>query len=206
MLINKTKKIICIILATLFVGLFSVSISAVVYKTNMNKEQNGIINVQAYGGGDGSSGNPYLINNISHFNELANYCNSSVLNNYYGKYFKLTKDLDFEGQTFTPVAYGTGNEFSGIFDGDGHTISNVSINISGAKTTNTSEYNVGVFGRAFSATIKNLKVDVLTVTLSGNNVSAYSNPICIGGIAGSHWWETIENCEVDNFYVRCEDD
>ncbi len=84
--------------------------------------------------------------------------------------FVLTKDLDFSGVEMTPI-----NNFSGVFDGNGHTISNVTIN------KGTGNYG-GFFGTVNnSTTIKNLKFD--TLDLIGNwdngNENQYS-----GGLIG----------------------
>ena len=77
---------------------------------------------------EGTEEKPFLIEDIADLNALAADVNSGTA--YEGIYFKLTTDLDYDGETFTPV--GTGEEsgevdtpFKGIFDGNGRTISNI---------------------------------------------------------------------------------
>ncbi len=73
-----------------------------------------------YGGGNGTQENPYLISTA---------CQMQLIGadpNDWNKHFKLTVDIDlgdFNGTEFNII--GTfGNPFRGVFDGDGHTISN----------------------------------------------------------------------------------
>ena len=66
--------------------------------------------------GEGTSANPYLINNSSDWDHFAE--NVTNGNNYYGKTFKLAADI-----TVTTMAgSSTDNSFKGTFDGDGHTM------------------------------------------------------------------------------------
>ncbi len=62
--------------------------------------------------------------------------------------FVLTKDLDFAGLEMTPI-----NNFSGVFDGDGYTLKNITIN------KGTEDYG-GFFGSVIdNSTIKNITFD-----------------------------------------------
>ncbi|MCR5362593.1 MAG: hypothetical protein K6E73_11380 [Bacteroidales bacterium] len=80
--------------------------------------------------GDGTSSNPYQINNIYDMNRIATRVNAG--NSYSGKYFKLTTNLTYSS-TDNYTAIGTSsNNFYGTFDGGGFTISG--INISQAST------------------------------------------------------------------------
>lgn len=89
----------------------------------------------------------------------------------------LCEDIDLGGKAWTPI----GNTayivytYGGVFDGQNHSISNLSINASSA--------NYGLFGTANSATIKNIK---LSGTVSSNNV--------VGGLIGKLQTGTVENC------------
>lgn len=64
-----------------------------------------------------------------------------------GKNYRLTADLDLNGVSFGGIGT-TSVPFTGMFDGQGHTISNVTINAAG-------EDNIGFFGVIRGATIKN---------------------------------------------------
>ena len=92
----------------------------------------------------------------------------------------LTKDIDAAGETINTVAHNdTGKAFSGVFDGNGHTISNCT------PTTSTANkgFNCSLFGTvAASGVIRNLNV-----------VNATINTRFGGGIATLNWG-TIENC------------
>lgn len=72
-----------------------------------------------------------------------------------GKNYKLTADLDLNGMAFNGI--GTSSlPFTGVFDGQGHTISNVTISAAEAD-------NVGFFGVIKGATIKNLNLSAVNI-------------------------------------------
>ena len=107
-------------------------------------------------------------------------------NTYAGTTVKLTADLDLSGESnWTPignlVAYPT-QSFNGTFDGDGHSISNVTVN------DNTPKHAVaGLFGSVVNGTIKNLTV---------KNVNLTSTHYAGGIVAYTSNGPTIENCKV----------
>ena len=90
---------------------------------------------------------------------------------------KLAENIDLNNEPWTPVGTGT-NRFRGIFDGDNHTISNLTV---------TADYNyAGLFGIASdSSTIKNLNVQN----------AAVSGKQSVGVVVGS-CVSKIENCHV----------
>ena len=98
-----------------------------------------------------------------------------------GVSFYLANDIALTG-AWTPVgnaALYPGDSFAGTFDGCGHTISGLSVNL-------TSSKGAGLFGTVCGATIKNLKVE--------GNVSA-SNSAFVGGIVGrTQTSATIDSC------------
>ncbi len=97
--------------------------------------------------GSGTEDDPYMIYDADDMNEVRDYVGVS------GVYFQLANDIDLsaysEGEGWEPIG-SSGAQFKGIFDGNGHTITNLKIN----RTTN----NVGLFGYATS-TIKNVRVE-----------------------------------------------
>ena len=107
-------------------------------------------------------------------------------NQYADKTVKLTADLDLSGETnWTPignlVSY-PGQSFNGTFDGQNHTISNLTVN------DNTPNYAVaGLFGSVVNGTIKNLTV---------KNVNLTSTHYAGGIVAYTSNGPTIENCHV----------
>ena len=97
--------------------------------------------------GDGSSGNPYLIASESDWNALATNVNAG--NSYSGKYFQLTADITVSEMVGTDA-----NRFSGIFIGEGHTLT---FN-KGTSGSRFSEAYCGPFRYINGATIKRLRV------------------------------------------------
>ena len=104
-------------------------------------------------------------------------------NSYSGQTIKLGSDLDLSGHNWTPIGwYDDTNRvdyyFKGTFDGDGHTISNLTIGGSNSY--------VGLFGQVGEGgTVKDL-------TLTDVNVSGNSY---VGGLVGKNK-DTITNCTV----------
>lgn len=68
--------------------------------------------------------------------------------------YSLVNDLDFTGFTWTPVS---GQTFSGLFNGNGNKISNITINASGTK-------NVNVFYKVQNGTIMNVVFENISIT------------------------------------------
>ena len=82
--------------------------------------------------------------------------------------FILQNDLDLEGADWTPVA-----NFSGSFDGGGHTISNFTLTACVADPRDTGIYNQGFFGdTAESAQIFNLHLQNVTLTAAADATAA----------------------------------
>ena len=104
---------------------------------------------------------------------------------------KLTADITIPaGTAWTPIG-SAANPYTGVFDGDGHTVSGLTASITAA------EYNAendsvpfGLFGQTQGATIKNLKMS--NVEISGSAGSG-SGILCGRSIA-----TTISGCTIDN--------
>ena len=149
--------------------------------------------------GTGLNDDPYIISTGENLAYLSQEVNAG--NNYSGKYFKLSSDIDLGDHSFTPIGKllsGTDYPFKGIFDGNGNTISNLNVN--------SAEAYVGLFGEIEDAIIENLNVE-------GEVVSSESNTITrVGGIVGySYGTSQIMNCKfegsieaiVETFFVYC---
>lgn len=101
------------------------------------------------GGGGGNGGEPPLVdtsNYISSAEELKAIAGTSLE-------YKLSGDIDLSGVEWTPIG-----DFTGVLDGNGYAIKNLTIN--------ASESNVGLFS-TLSGTVKNLKLENVSVTASG---------------------------------------
>ena len=106
------------------------------------------------------------IDSLEALQALAGSTDAGVL----GKHYRLTTDLNLEGVTFAGI--GTANApFTGVFDGQGYTISNVKMD-SGTE-------NTGFFGVIKGATIKNLNLKAVDIK-GGKNV---------GGLVG---WAQVQ--------------
>ncbi|WP_071149250.1 fimbrillin family protein [Bacteroides ndongoniae] len=98
----------------------------------------------------------------------------------------LMTDIDLSGVNWEPVAFGNYNTYyTGTFDGNGHTISNLTI------TNLYFNYYCGMFGSVgTNATIKNLTLENVSLNVSSNEGLA-----AIGALAGSNQG-IISNCNV----------
>ncbi len=85
------------------------------------------------------------------------------MDTYRGADYVLDNDLDFDGVDFTSP-FST-SYFSGTFDGQGYTLSNIDIHTARTTTNDANNYNyIGVFGYASSsAEITNLGLDNITI-------------------------------------------
>ena len=92
--------------------------------------------------------------------------------------YELVTDIDLQGQAFSPLGGAAhGGEFTGSFDGNGHTLSNVTIEQSG-------QTDVGLFGRADRATITDLQLENVDLTGDRN----------VGALVGWDTGSTIRRC------------
>ncbi|HJA24525.1 MAG TPA: hypothetical protein H9795_00490 [Candidatus Fournierella merdigallinarum] len=97
-----------------------------------------------------------------------------------GEYYKLTRDITLSGD-WTPIGNGardgsgyTGNAFMGTFDGDGHTITGLTIDqqLSGNSVDNA----IGLFGVVDGGTVKDVTFTGVSIEVSGGE--------CVGGAVG----------------------
>ncbi|MFU8793541.1 MAG: hypothetical protein ACNA7K_05890 [Acholeplasmataceae bacterium] len=117
----------------------------------------------------------------------------NMKNNRSGNYV-LGNDLDFEGVTFvTPFS----SSFSGTFDGQGHTISNITFD-------SISTYT-GIFGFVSTGTIQNLVFDNITIGTEAEPLVMQTSArigIISGYVAGSN--ALIENITIKNSRIYVE--
>ena len=124
--------------------------------------------VVTQGVNDGTSADkPFLIETAEQFAKLSELVNAG--NSYSGKYFKLTTNLDLTNKNWTCI--GDIYPFSGNFDGNWHTISNLSI----TKWSN----NIGLFGKVYSGSIKNVGIESGTITCGGSNGGAIVGEVTV---------------------------
>ena len=94
-------------------------------------------------------------------------------NTFAGNTVKLIADIDLNNEQWSPIGYW--ETFDGIFDGNGHTISNLKHHAT------TADCYIGLFGCINNATIQNLTVKNVDIKLIGDNSWAGGH---IGAIAG----------------------
>ena len=151
----------------------------------------------AFAGGTGTAEDPYQIANGAQLAYLASSVNSGET--YEEKNFVLTANIDLNGLPWTPIAnsfsdalLGGSNYriFAGNFDGNGYTISKVSI---GSETTPFESDVFGLFG-ATEGKISNLNLD----TVSIHGVAKITSGYVIGPAGGLVGYSagSIENCHV----------
>jgi hypothetical protein len=150
-----------------------------------------------YGGGSGTADDPYLIATAEQMGAIG-------LNpDDWDKQFKLVADLDmkgFAGSAFHPVGL-----FRGVFDGDGHTIANLTLAITGAEDTLGGDAiaGLGLFGsiQGLDATVKNLGLVNPEVRPT---FQCPQRLWCVGALAGRVWSGSIHNCYVEGGQVQGE--
>jgi hypothetical protein len=137
-----------------------------------------------YGGGDGTAANPYLIYTTGQMNAIG--AESSDWN----KHFKLMADIDLSsiGTAFNIIGTSGGRPFSGVFEGDGHSISNFEC---GAPDI----YGIGLFGyvNGQDAQIKNLRLIDAVIHAETEDY--------VGLLIGRIHSGTITACSVENGFV-----
>ena len=123
----------------------------------------------------------YLITTADDLRYLADYVNAG--NNCAGLKFKLANDIDLQSEDWTPIGNDINKPFSGSFDGQGYTVSNVKMEIYSNDST------AGFFSRLDGASVKNLNLSDVDITA----VNCYYRA---GGFAFSIINSTVENCSV----------
>lgn len=120
--------------------------------------------------GEGTEASPYIIDNVDKFMSITETTD---------KFYQLSRDLNFTGIDFTPIA-----TFAGTFDGNGMTISNI--------TFSTKNDNGGIFAEN-TGTIKNLIASKVVITQEGSIAMDKGVGILVGTNA-----KTISNSSVIN--------
>ncbi len=122
--------------------------------------------------GDGSTGRPYEVSSLEHLEDIPN----QGLDQHY---IQTASDIDLTGIDWTPIG-DSGTPFIGSYDGDGNTISNLTIN------DGTLDY-VGLFGVVGSS-------GTLTdIALADVNIRSTKDGAGTGALAGSNGG-TVSGC------------
>lgn len=142
--------------------------------------------------GAGTTDSPYLIQTKEDLAKLSTFCGQGLIT--HGSVYQLSTDIDCTGLDFEPI--GVGEEsgikgFTGIFDGNSKTISNLTINTNSAAA--------GLFAKLGDdqqdGIIKNLKL---------SNCS-FIGPDDVGAVVGYFHKGTVKNCEISSCTIQCGD-
>ena len=131
--------------------------------------------------GSGTETDPYQISTADQlklFRDIVNGAGGQTQNR--GAYAVLTANIDLNNEPWTPIGPDRDSAYTGTFDGQGHTVKNLSV------TVNVQPGRAGLFGCVKDGTIRKLTV--------AGSVSCTVNQGWCGGIAGYAMDETIENC------------
>jgi len=141
-----------------------------------------------YGGGRGTAENPYLIYTAEQMNAIGLHKED------WDKHFKLMADIDlsaYTGTSFNIIGIRYLDAFRGVFDGNGHTISNF-IYINNTET----DYDIGLFGF-----IDESNAEIKDLGLIDPNVNTTIELECcdfaIGSLVGYLRDGTISGCHTD---------
>jgi hypothetical protein len=133
-----------------------------------------------YGGGSGTADDPYLIYTAEQMNTVG------VEPNDWDKQFKLMADIDlsvYTGTDFNIIGNGLLPAFSGVFDGNGHTISNFTY-------SSTGEPCIGIFGYVYGHNARVINVGMIDPNVDDGTAAG------VGSLVGWIDLGTVTNCHV----------
>lgn len=146
------------------------------------------VNVRDYG--EGTLRRPYMIYDKNDWNLFA----QAVTNNHFGnKGFEgevvaLAANIDFGGETISPVGKNYATGFRGVFDGKGRTLKNAVIEGKGG---------LGLFV-SFHGIMKNLKADNIVLKATPTKPSEGRCAVICGGEATGQFYNCmVTNCNVE---------
>ncbi|MDH4241444.1 MAG: hypothetical protein OEW48_17940 [Phycisphaerae bacterium] len=147
-----------------------------------------VVNTAVALDGSGTQEDPWLIQSLDDFNDFA------ADANYWDDYTRLETDVNLAGRTYTTavIALDTdntnytfeGTSFSGIFDGAGHRVNNLTIDDGGVGN----DY-LGLFGYTENGQIENLVLENVVI-ITGDNSHR------VGGLVGNNDTTAVTNCHL----------
>ena len=165
---RSTRLLSLLLSLTMILGTFT-STMAFAVEEESAKDSAARAASSSFAEGTGAEGDPYQISTVTQLKSVANDLSASYI---------LTKSLTISNEDWKPI--GDLNEhFTGVFDGDGHTISGLTVD-------DRYGQRHGLFGYLEGATVKDLAVEVNLVNGTNN----------IGGLAGYASESIIDNCGV----------
>jgi hypothetical protein len=138
--------------------------------------------------GSGTEENPWLIQSLEDFNDFA------ADANYWDDYTRLETDVNLAGMAYTTAVIAPdtdntnytfeGTSFSGIFDGAGHRVNNLTIDDGGVGN----DY-LGLFGYTENGQIENIVLENVVI-ITGDNSHR------VGGLVGNNDTTAVTNCHL----------
>ena len=140
-----------------------------------------------FAGGTGTVADPYRISTGAELAWLAAQVNDG--NDFSTKTVTLTNNIDLNNKAWTPIG-NSDSVFAGTFDGNGHTISGLYINITDSySSAKKGRLYQGLFGCVEDGTVQNL---IVTGSVAVKNTKS-ADVSYIGGIVG-YTDGTVQNC------------
>ncbi|MFS0815335.1 hypothetical protein ABC382_00005, partial [Lysinibacillus sp. 1P01SD] len=133
--------------------------------------------VSVFSGGEGTKESPYIITDSAQLAKIIDFPTS---------HFILDADINFSRMPLLNPIGNFNNPFKGVFDGNGHSISNYTL------TSNAEGTSTGLFNVIDGATIKNLTIEDAVVSNSRSKM---------GVLVGLAKNPTIQNIKVKNSHV-----
>ena len=137
--------------------------------------------------GSGTEADPYLITSAADLAWLSQRVRNG--DSFEGRFFELRTDIDLGGKSWRSIGFIRGTfyvsdnfPFKGIFDGKGHTISNIS------QTIGASEPG-GLFGYVVDGTVTNVKLENVEITVQ-------ARPVYVGSLVGILKDGTVTDCVI----------
>jgi len=172
--------------------------------------------------GSGTQADPWRIESLADFNEFAGDAN------YWDDYTRLETDVNLSGLTYTtaviaPDTDNSNNEFDGIafagvFEGNGHTITGLTIDDGGTRNDYLGLFGFINSGKAVNVALEGGSVSGTGVYVGGivghnsggnlwncHSAGSVRGLIDVGGLAGWNSAGNVSNC-YSTAYVRGEDD
>jgi len=144
-------------------------------------------NEAKYGGGDGTAENPYLIYTPEQMNEIG------LHENDWNKHFRLMADIDlsqYTGMQFNII--GCNKPFRGVFDGNGHAISNFTYSPVDSSVTR----NIGLFGYVYGHDTQIMNLRLIHPVIHAETKED------VGSLIGRFHSGTVTACSVEDGSVR----
>ena len=142
----------------------------------------------------GTEANPYIMKCKEDFTYLRDVMNDTA--SFAGKFFRLANDVDFNNDAEhpfgTPIGYGDAKGFNGTFDGENHKLMNLYFSPITLSDNSVKSDSLALFSRLTNGTIKNLKIQNVSVKAVGTGPSAQRSSGLVARLSGG----TIENVEI----------